>query len=82
MANQNHTVIPSLLPFRWGDLKSISEETGISYQSVRNWRMKSEHDPTEENNRILEAAIRLLENRKKAYERAAVIAQQYSGNLT
>lgn len=44
--------------------------------------MKSEHDPTEENNRILEAAIRLLENRKKAYERAAVIAQQYSGNLT
>lgn len=82
MANHNNSVIPSLLPFRWGDIKAISEETGIPYNVVRSWRMKSEHDPTEENNRILEAAIRLLENRKKAYERAAVIAQQYSGNLT
>jgi hypothetical protein len=79
MGKDNNTVIPSLLPFRWGDIKAISKQTGIPYLTVRNWRTKPVHEPTEENNRILEAALQLLDTRKKDYEKAATITEQYIG---
>lgn len=77
MSNTNKFIIPALLPFRWGDMKAISQETGIPYNVVRSWRMKPEHEPTEENNRILAAALRLLDTRKKAHEVAAAIIEEH-----
>lgn len=58
-------------------MKSLSMETGIEYSRVRLWKSKSHHIPSEENNRLLEAALRLLDNRKKIYEQAAAISKEY-----
>lgn len=79
MLKDKNTVIPSLLPFRWGDIKAISKQTGIPYFTVRAWRTKPFHEPNEDNNRILEAALALLDKRKKEHEKAVSITEQYIG---